>query len=265
MHAIHWGLERPPFPTGNVEPVFYAGLPQQEATARLRFLVHNERRLGLMLGSAGWGKSLVFAFFAEEAGHEGWHIAELNLLGLTSREFYWQLAVALHANPRLTDDPARLCRRIEERFEQNQIQEEQIVLLLDDADQAGADVLTQLMRFVQLPAAKVGRLTIVLAANATQRQRLGQRLLDLVDLRIDLDPWDEEDTTGYVQQALVAAGAEQPIFTDAALGEIHRLTQGVPRQVNRLADFALVVGASAGVEMIDESIIAEAHEAIVRR
>ena len=59
--------ESRPSPPGTAEPVFYAGLPQQEALARLRFLVHNQRRLGLMLGEAGWGKSLVLALFAEEA------------------------------------------------------------------------------------------------------------------------------------------------------------------------------------------------------
>jgi general secretion pathway protein A len=265
MHVTHWGFERPPFPTGNAEPVFYAGLPQQEASARLRFLVHNQRRLGLMLGEAGWGKSLVLKFFAAEADREGWHVAEFNLLGLTVREFYWQLGIELRANPRTTDDPMRLCHRITERFEQNHVQGEQIVLLLDDADQAGADVLTQLVRLVQLPAAQTGNLTMVLTGNASQSQRLSRRLLDLVDLRIDLEPWDEEDTTGYVQQALVAAGAEQPIFTDSALDEIYRLTQGVPRLVNRLADFSLVVGSSAGVEQIDTDIITAAYEAIARR
>jgi general secretion pathway protein A len=265
MHATHWGLEKSPFPTGNAEPVFYAGLPQQEATARLRFLVHNQRRLGLMLGEAGWGKSFLFAYFAEEAHREGWHVAKLNLLGQTVREFYWQLAVAWRANPRSTDDLARLSRRIEERFGQNHVEDEQLVLLLDDADQAGADVLTQLVRLVQLPAARTGRLTIALAANPTQVQRWGQRLLDLVDLRIDLEPWDEEDTTAYLQLALVAAGAEQPIFADMALDEIHRLTGGVPRLVTRLADYALVAGSSAGAELIDESIVAAAYEAITRR
>jgi type II secretory pathway predicted ATPase ExeA len=218
-----------------------------------------------MLGEAGWGKSLLLAFFADEARREGAHVAELNLLGLTVREFYWQLATSLHANPRSTDDTTRLGRRIEERFEQNHVQDERIMLLLDDADQAGADVLTQLVRFVQLPVVRTGKLTLVLAAPATHAKRLGQRLWDLIDLRIDLEPWDADDTTGFVQQALLAAGADQPIFTDSALDEIHRLAEGVPRLVNRLADYALVAGSSMGAEQIDSDIVAAAYEAIVGR
>lgn len=264
MLATHWGLERPPFPTGNAEPVFFSGLPQQEALARLRFLVHSRRRLGLMLGESGWGKSLVLTLFADEAAREGWDVGHLNLLGLSVRELHWQLAVALRANPRLGDDLPRLARRVEERLVQNRIEGGQVVLLLDDADHAGADVLTQLVRLVQQPADRVGDLAIVLAANAADSPRLGTRLLDLVDLRIDLECWDAADTTGYLQLALVAAGAEQPIFTDAALAEMQRLTGGVPRLVNRLADYALVAGTSAGVEHIDESIVTAAYEAIAR-
>lgn len=265
MHATHWGLEKPPFPAGTAEPVFFAGLPQQEASARLRFLVHNQRRLGLVLGKAGWGKSLLLELFAEECVRENWQVARLNLLGLSVREFQWELAVELHAGPRSDDDSLRLTRRLEERLQQNHLQGDRAVLLLDDADQAGVDVLTQLVRLVQLPANRAGNLTLVLAANPAQVNRLGSRLLDLVDLRVDLEPWDAEDTAGFLQLALVAAGADRPIFDEAALAEIHRLSGGVPRLVNRLADYALVAGSSAGLELIDEETIAAAYAEISPR
>jgi general secretion pathway protein A len=262
MHTGHWNLEKAPFPTGTAEPMFFSGLPQQEALARLRFLVHHGRRLGLVLGEAGWGKSLVLDLFAEECQSANWHVATLNLLGLSVREFQWRLAELLHAAPRTSDDGLRLARRLEERWQQNSLQQENIVLLLDDADQAGADVLTQLARLAQSPASQVGNLTIVLAARGSQANRLGSRLLELIDLRVDLEPWGAEDTTGYLQLALVEAGAERPIFDDAALDEIYRLSAGVPRQVNRLADFALIAGSTALLEMIDAETVAAAHAAL---
>jgi general secretion pathway protein A len=262
MHTGHWNLEKAPFPTGTAEPVFFAGLPQQESLARLRFLVHHGRRLGLVLGEAGWGKSLVLDLFAEECRRANWHVASMNLLSQSVREFQWRLAELLHAGPRPSDDGLRLVRRLEERWHQNSLQQENIVLLLDNADQAGADVLTQLVRFSQLPASQVGNVTMVLSARGSQINRLGSRLLELVELRVDLEPWDADDTIGYLQLALIEAGAERPIFDDAALDEIHRLSAGVPRQVNRLADFALVAGSSAKLEMIDAETVVAAHAAL---
>lgn len=261
MHA--WGLEHSPFTNGKGEPVFFAGLPQQEALARLRFLVHNGRRLGLVLGEAGGGKSLLLELFDQECCTENWSVARLNLLGISVREFHWQLALGLRACPRSSDDPQRLERRWQERLQQNRLQGERVVLLLDDVDQAGVDVLTQLVRLVQLPPTQVGNLTLILAANADERHRLGKRLMDLVDLRMDLEPWEEADTVGYLQEALVAAGAERPVFDEQALAEIHRLSGGVPRQVNRLADFALVAGADA--ETVDHATVAEVYASLTNR
>ncbi len=261
MHA--WRLEHSPFTNGKSEPVFFAGLPQQEALARLRFLVHNGRRLGLVSGESGGGKSLLLELFEQECRTENWSVARFNLLGISVRELHWQLAVGLRAAPRMGDDPLRLERRWHEGLQQNRLQDERTVLLLDDADQAGVDVLTQIVRLVQFPATQVGNLTIVLAANSDETHCLGKRLLQLVDLRIDLEPWEEADTVGFLQQALVAAGAERPVFDESALAEIHRLSGGVPRQVNRLADFALVAGADA--ETIHQATVAEVHELLTAR
>src|SRR5690606_19790760 len=136
--------------------------------------------------------------------------------------FHWQMAVGLRAAPRTCDEPLRLARRWQDKLQQNQLQDERTVLLLDDADLAGADVLTQLTRLVQLSSAQVGSLTVVLAANADETHRVGKRLVDLVDLQIELEPWEQRDTVGYVQEALVAAGAARPVFDESALAEIHR-------------------------------------------
>ena len=265
MQTTRWGLENLPFSTGNSQPVFFSGLPQQEALARLRFLVNNGRRLGVVLGEPGGGKSLLLELFEEESRLENRSVARLNLLGGSVRDFHWQLALGLRAAPRLDDDVLRLAHRWQERLKQCQLESENAVLLIDDADQAGADVLTQLVRLFQLPASQVGKFTVVLTANSHDTHRLGKRLLDLVDLCIELEPWEEADTVGYLQLALVAAGAERPVFTESALAEIHRLSGGVPRQVNRLADFALVAGTQSDQEAIGPATVAEAHTLLTNR
>jgi general secretion pathway protein A len=84
----------------------------------------------------------------------------------------------------------------------------------------------------------------------------------LFDLRIDVLPWTIEDTIGYLQTALVEAGRLEPLFDDGALEALHELAVGVPRQVTKLADYALLAGAAAGVETIDAGIVEAASEEI---
>jgi general secretion pathway protein A len=52
----------------------------------------------------------------------------------------------------------------------------------------------------------------------------------------------QTETLAYVQHRLQAAGAERPLFSDAALEAVHQHSLGVPRRINRLCDLALLVG-----------------------
>jgi len=215
-----------------------------------------------VLGASGLGKSLLVSVFAEQCCQAGQAVAQIDLLGLTAREFYWQFGNKLQAAVRVEDDQVRLFRQLTARLQENRWQDKQTVLLLDDLDQAGPDLLNHVLRLTRTAAANEGWLTIVATANSTQLNRLGKGLLELVDLRIDLQPWDELDTIGYLQMALFEAGAERPLFDDEALSELHRLAAGVPRAVNRIADFALLAGSNNSQATIDGATILAAGEAV---
>ena len=99
MYQSHWGLREMPF-SGCVDPKYFFPSPtHEEALARLHFLVENHRRLGLLFGASGFGKSLLLEVFAEQLRRSGQAVAKLNLVGLDSMEMLWQLAVGLGLNP----------------------------------------------------------------------------------------------------------------------------------------------------------------------
>jgi general secretion pathway protein A len=258
-----WGLEKSPFASGLETRLFYEGAAHREVLARLRFLRAN-RRLGLVLGEPGTGKSLVLKIFQHDCHRQGRAVASVSLCGLSTREFYWQLGSQLAAAVRVEDDLVRLFRQVSDRIVANRLQGLPTVLLIDDVHEAGPDLMAQLTRLAQLDTTR-DALTLVLATRTAQASRLGEQLLELVDLRIDLEPWDELDTVGYLQLALVEAGCERPLFDDDSLSEIHRLTGGIPRQVNRLAEHALWLGAANAPEIIDTAAIRAAHAELTGR
>src|SRR5690606_35919290 len=98
-------------------------------------------------------------------------------------------------------------------------------------------------------------LSIVAAGLPSQLARWTDSLRDLVELRIELYAWDELTTIDYLQHSLIEAGRTEPVFTEDALYRLHTLTDGNPRQVARLADFALVAGAAMGREIIESEIV----------
>jgi len=73
-----------------------------------------------------------------------------------------------------------------------------------------------------------------------------------------LDPFQEEDSMGYIAHRLRVAGREEPIFTQHATRMIHRLTGGIPRLINQLCDTALTYGYAEGAPFLSTKIVAEA-------
>ncbi len=260
LPLAHWGLTHWPFASVPAAEQFYPTPGHNEALARIEYLVDARRRLGALLGAAGVGKSLVLEVAARQLARQGHAVVAVDSLGVSTRELLWQIASGLGTGPREDADVQRLWRQIADRVAENRLQQVGTVLLVDDAGSAGPDTMTQLVRLARLEATPATRWTIVLAAEPGQAARWNEPFRELVDLRIDLTPWEPADSIGYVQTALVEAGRFEPLFDDGALALLHELSGGVPRRLVRLADFALLAAAAAGAEKIDRGTVAAANE-----
>jgi general secretion pathway protein A len=260
LPLTHWGLSRWPFVSVPTAEQFYPTPGDNEALARIEYLVDARRRLGALLGEVGVGKSLVLQVAARQLARQGHEVVLVDSLGVSTRELLWQIASGLGCGPREDADVQRLWRQITDRVAENRLQQVGTVLLVDDAGRVGPDAMTQIVRLARLEATPAAQWTIVLAAEPSQAMRWNETLRELVDLRIDLMPWGPADTIGFVQTALVDAGRFEPLFDDDALALLHELSGGVPRRLIRLADFALLAGAAAGAEKIDRATVAAAHE-----
>lgn len=255
MYLKHWGIDRLPFRVGLDVDSFYASSVHEEALARLEFLANNGRRLGVLLGDVGAGKSLTMQVAAQVFQRAGKQLALVDALGTSTRELFWNVANQLGATPRADDDVVQLWRRIADCVDQNRRLQIDTVLFVDDAGNAGPDLMTQLIRLTRIDPLAQARWTVVLSAQSQQAASWPAALRQLIDLRIDLVPWEEEDTAGYVQSALVDAGRYEPAFTSEALATLHEFAGGVPRQVARLADFALLAGAANGLDSVDVATV----------
>ena len=98
-------------------------------------------------------------------------------------------------------------------------------------------------------------MTIILSGRGTEITGLGESLLDLAELRIDLEPWDAADTEQFLQTSLDRAGCAGKVFAPPAAAKIHELAQGIPRHISQLADLSLVAGAGAGLQEIDAAVV----------
>ncbi len=263
MYESHWGLRESPF-RGFTDPrYFYCSPTHDEALARLSFLIENHRRLGLLLGMPGSGKTLLLRVLARQLQETGYQVAMVNLLSLDARAMMWELATQLNRNPREQETPFQLWRGIMDRIAENRYQQLPTVILLDDVGEANPEVLTHIVRLVNHDLSAESYLTVVLAADPQAQKQLGRRLLELSELRIDLDSWEPDDTLHYLQDSLAKAGSQRPVFAAEAATRLHELTHGVPRQVSNLAEMALLAGAGRQLPEIDAATVESVYEELV--
>jgi general secretion pathway protein A len=253
-------LDESPF-RGLADPrFFYCSPTHDEALARLTFLVENHRRLGLLLGEPGSGKTLVLKVLAQQLANGPCQVALVNLLSLDVRSMLWELATQLHRNPREDETPFQLWRTITDRVAENRYQQIPTVVLFDDVDEAHSELLGHIVRLVRHDAAAQSSLTVVLALNPRSLARLGRRVLELAELRIDLEPWGPEDTQRYLHDCLAKAGARQAVFASEAAARLHQLARGVPRQVSNLAELAMLAGAGEHLPQIDAATVQSVYD-----
>ena len=255
MYQSHWGLRESPFRTCLDRQFFYQSPTHEEALARLHFLVEQRRRLGLLMGPDGSGKSFVIEVFTAQLRRRGRPVAKVNLLGIEPAEMLWLVALELGMNPAPTASMAALWRLVTDRLLEYRYQQLDTAILFDDADQASRAVLSQVLRLAQHDCAPEARLTLVLAGQQTQMARVGDRLLGLTELRIDIEPWEQADTANYLKASLAQAGCQSAVFAEPALARLQELSHGIPRRVNQLADLALLAGAGQDVEQIGAELV----------
>lgn len=119
-----------------------------------------------------------------------------------------------------------------------------VVLLVDEAQNLAPDVLEQVRLLTNLETHTQKLLQIILIGQPELRELLDRadlrQLAQRVTGRYHLAPLSPPESAAYVRHRLRVAGATTDIFSASALAEIQRLSKGIPRVINVIADRALL-------------------------
>jgi general secretion pathway protein A len=118
------------------------------------------------------------------------------------------------------------------------------ILIVDEAQNLRVDVLEQVRLLTNLETTKQKLLQIILIGQPELREMLSRnelrQLAQRITGRYHLEPLSRDETQAYVDHRLKVAGAVGPVFTKPAKRELYRLSQGVPRMINVIADRAML-------------------------
>jgi len=255
MHEAHWGLTTSPF-RGVTDPRFFYESPtHDEALARLLFLVENRRRLAILVGRPGSGKSFTLEIFKRKLKREGHDVAVVNAAYLNGNAFLQSVSDSLRLLPVEGAQDFQLWRMIVDRVSMNRYRQAQLVLLIDNADLADPVVLQHVGRLLAADSGPDAQVSVAITATPQGVPELSKAAVQLADLRIELESWEIQDTLEYLESVLAAAGRTQPLFLTAAVARMHEISHGIPRRICQLAELALLAGAGQELENIDRHTI----------
>ncbi len=228
-----YGLGRPAFAPG-FDPAFVYRAPSAQAAADAvaGFLAAAARGAGgvfCLWGAAGIGKSTLIEA-ALRGGPEGLRTGRGAAGGASEAGFAGWLDAAI-AGPGPDGRP--------------------VLLVFDTAERLGEASLSTLLARATAPggpaallaAAPHPRLAAALGAGAAAR----------------LGPLAAEESAAFLDHRIVAAGGAPGVFTPEAAAALHALSGGVPRELCRLAQATLFLGAAAGHRRIDADAVARAQ------
>ena len=258
MSRDHWKFTGAPFDGGLEPATFHAGGPQEEALARLEWLLEERQRFGLVTAAQGCGKSHLAAMAVRRLGGLGAETALLSLRGLAAGDWIELLLQRLPLDPLSRAEPLRPWQKLENRLRENTLMERPTLLVFDDLDEAPADALDGIARLVGAAEARFARTVVVATATPAGLVRVPASIRQRASLRIELTVWSEEDVAAFLTQAISRVGGDPAIFPADAAATLARFTGGVPRTVSQLAQLALAAAAGDGLDRVDAATVERA-------
>jgi len=141
------------------------------------------------------------------------------------------------------------------------------VLVIDEAQNLSPAVLEQIRLLTNLETDERKLLRIILIGQPeldallarSELRQLSQR----ITARYRLGPLSSAESSAYVAHRLATAGGNPRIFTQSALRKLHRVTGGIPRLINVVADRALLGAYGLGVFEVTQQIVKRAAAEVI--
>lgn len=263
MYHEYYGFVRSPFEMTPDPAFLYLGEAHREGLATLVYGVQSRKGFVLLTGEVGTGKTtLLHALLAQldrntlSAFIFNPRLDPLDFFRVLFDEYGIEKPCHTKAEYLL-----ELNRFLIERLEQDQ----PTLLIVDEAQNLSAEMLEEirLLSNLETPTSKLIQIMLVgqpelwdMLARPELRQ-LRQRIV----LRHRLRPFNEDETTHYVEERLRLAGyTGKGIFKRSALREIHALSGGTPRVINIVCDGSLLLGFGRDLSVIGSDEVREVGE-----
>jgi general secretion pathway protein A len=245
MYTSFFGLNEKPFAITPDPRYLFLSERHAEALAHLAYGISEAGGFIQLTGEVGTGKTTVLRSLLQQLPPHC-DVALILNPRVTDAEFLLCICDELHVQvpPEAAGTVKALVDLLTHFLLDAHGRGRRIVLMVDEAQNLSPDVLEQVRLLTNLETATQKLLQIILIGQPELRAVLARpelrQLAQRVTGRYHLVALRRNETVSYMRHRLRVAGATRDLFSPGAIRELHRLSDGVPRIINVIADRALL-------------------------
>jgi general secretion pathway protein A len=265
MYTAHFGLKERPFSISPDPRFLFLTAQHQEALAKCQYAIAERMGISAIYGDIGAGKtSLARRLWEQYAADPACRFAMLVHPNYPSP---FQLLSTIMAEFGLARQGRSLADKLaafQEFLIEEHAQGHTVILVLDEAQNLKPPLLELLRELLNFETNRAKLLQIVLFGQNELMARLERvpELKDRITLFGALSSLTYDDVQALIDYRWRVAGGREHPFSSEALRTIFAATRGLPRQVCKLCDNALIRAYSQELSTIDTPTIAQVAQEI---
>ena len=270
MYTSFFGLNEKPFAITPDPRYLYLSERHTEALAHLAYGISEAGGFIQLTGEVGTGKTTVLRSLLQQLPPHC-DVALILNPRVTPAEFLLAICDELHVQvPAGSEGSVKALVDLLTHFLLDAHgRGRRIVLMVDEAQNLDADVLEQVRLLTNLETATQKLLQIILIGQPELREVLAKQELRQLAQRITgryhLEALRKGETLSYIRHRTRVAGATRDLFTPGAQRELHRLSGGVPRIINVIADRALLGAYTREESFVNGALVRKAASEVYGR
>ena len=257
MYEKFYDFTHTPFSRTIPTKSLYRGNDSDELIQRLIYAA-DEQLFAVLIGEPGTGKTTTLRRFCDDTHEANYRPMYISDSKLTPRTFYKTLLEQLGFEAKYYCNEAK--RQLHKEIEiMKGMSGVSPVAIVDEAHLLGKEMLEEIRFLLNFKMDSQSPMALILSGQTELWDKLKLQSYAAIRQRIDIHcvvgRLDRSKTTEYVASHLTYAGAEREIFTEAAIDEIFKFSDGIPRLINKVCIESLMFGAQYRKNIIDDRMV----------
>jgi type II secretory pathway predicted ATPase ExeA len=250
MYLSHFGLHKWPYKLTPDLSFFFRQASREAVVEAVQYAIARGDAVVKVSGAVGVGKTMLLRLLTQRLSGD-YQIVYLSAPNLSPTDILRVICAELSVNLTGQENKADLLSRIQKALIERYQDGQRVVMLVDEAQALTPDALEEIRLLGNLETEWDKLLQVVLFGQPELDKTLEdpriRPLKDRLACNVTLSPLTTKEVKEYLNYRMRIAGyLETDFFSDQAARKIHRITGGLPRSINVLADKLLMAVYASG-------------------